>query len=55
MTKEEVLQAVRDHPGLDSRDLAGRMGWDRHKTAAALSNLRKAGKVHNNPLRWWVR
>lgn len=53
-----VLDALRDHPGLSSKALAGLMGADRYMVARRLPDLRRQGLAHSQPqpdgeTRWW--
>lgn len=56
--RARVLQAVRETPGLTSKQLAARHGLDRYMAARRLADLRHDGKVYSaddgGELRWWA-
>lgn len=56
----EVLEALRRHPGLTSRELAARTGLDRHMLGRRLPELAAAGSARREQpggereWRWWA-
>lgn len=56
----EVLDALRRHPGLTSRELADRTGLDRHMLGRRLPELAAAGSARREQpggereWRWWA-
>lgn len=48
---ERVLAAVRAHPGMTSRELAGPTGLERHEVARRLADLANAGLVEQQDAR----
>jgi len=56
--KARVLRALRDYPGLTSKELALAMGEDRYMVARRLPDLERDGKVekgsdHGDDVTWW--
>ena len=56
---DQVLEAVREHPGSTSRELHALTGLDRHMVARRLPDLEKRGLVGrtvvgSKAVRWWA-